>query len=83
MRASQQAVRGDAVALGEDDEVAAHDLAAGDAPLHAVADDERPWAREVSQRFQRSLGAPLLDDGDGHDDEDEAEQHQRHRPARP
>ena len=61
----------------EDDEVAAHHLAPGDAPMHAVADDERARARQVAQRLERSLGAPLLDDGDGHDHEHEAEQHQR------
>ncbi len=42
----------------------------------AVADHQRPRARQVAQRLQRPLGAPLLDDGDAHDDEDEAEQHQ-------
>ncbi len=53
-----------------------HHLAPRDAPMHAVANDERPRARQIAQRLQRPLRAPLLDDGDGHDHEHEAEQHQ-------
>ena len=74
--AAQEAVRRHAVALGEDDEVAPHHLAARDAAVHAVADDEGARARQVPQRLERPLRAPLLDDGDGHDHEHEAEQHQ-------
>ena len=51
-----------AVALGEDDDVAAHHLAPRDAPLLPVADHKRSRAGEVSQRLQRPFGLALLVD---------------------
>ena len=57
------------VAFGKDDEVAPHDVAAGDPLALAVANDERAGAREIAQRFQHALGARLLHHGD----------HDRHR----
>jgi hypothetical protein len=73
---AQPTVRGDAVSLGEDDEVASHHVAPCDATMRAIADDEGPGARQIAQRLQRPLRAPLLDDGDRHDHEHEAEEHQ-------
>ena len=81
-RLEHDGVGRDAVALGEHDEVAAHDLAARDAPPPAVADDERARARQVAQRLERPLGLPLLEERDAHDDEDEGQQQQRPRPGR-
>ena len=52
------------VAFGENDEVAPHDVAAGDPPALAVANDERARAGEIAQRFQHALGARLLHHGD-------------------
>ena len=52
------------VAFGKNDEVAPHDVAAGDPPALAVANDERAGAREVAQRFQHALGPRLLHHGD-------------------
>jgi hypothetical protein len=73
----QHTVRGDAIALGQHDDVSASDLAAGDADTVAVAYHQRSGAREVAKRFERLLAASLLDDGDGYRDGREAEQHQR------
>ena len=52
------------VAFGENDEIAPHDVPAGDPPALAVANDERTRAREVAQRFQHALGPCLLHHGD-------------------
>ena len=49
-----------AVALSEDDEVAADHLGAGDACLGAVADHERAWTSQIAQTFEHPLGAALL-----------------------
>ena len=59
------------VALGEQDDVAAHDVAPGDAYLPAVADDERTRRGEIAERGERVLGLVLLvdRDRDHHDDE--------------
>ena len=77
MRFEHHAVGRHAVAFGEDQDVVAHHLAAGDAQGRAVADDQRARAGEIAQRRERVFGAPLLNDGDAHDDADEAEQDQR------
>ena len=74
--AAQEAVCRNAISLDEKDQVAAHDLPPGDAPVGGAADDEGAGARQIAQRFESLLGASLLDDGDAHDDEDEAEEHQ-------
>ena len=52
------------VALGKHDEVAAHDIAAGNPLAFAVADDQRTRAGQVAEGFEDPLGASLLDDGD-------------------
>ena len=72
MAAPQRGVGRDAVALGEDDEVAADHLAAGDAPLPPSRIDQGPGAGQVAQGVEGPLGPALLDDGDAHDHEDEA-----------
>ena len=57
------------VSLGKDDEVAPHDVAAGDPLALTVANDQRAGAGEVAQCLQNALGARLLHHGD----------HDRHR----
>ncbi len=57
-------VRGNAVALGKHEEIADDDVAPGDAPLLAVADHERPRARQVAQRFQRAFALAFLSERD-------------------
>ena len=56
--------------FGEDDEVAAHDLAARDPLLLASAHDEGAGAGQVPQRVQRPLRLPALveRDADHHED---------------
>ena len=75
--AKQDRVGGDAVALGQHDQIAAHHLAPGDAPLHAIANDQRAWAGQVAQRLQHALGARLLNHRDHHRHGREAQQDQR------
>jgi hypothetical protein len=70
-------VRGHPVALGEEDDVVAHDVLAGDAHLLSGPDHQRPGAGQVPQRLQRLLGPVLLGKGDAHDDEHEAQQEER------
>ena len=74
---AERGVSRNAVALGEDDDVAADHLAPGDAPLPAVADHQRPRAGQVAQGIERPLGPALLDDGDAHHDEDEPQEQGR------
>jgi len=45
--------------------------------VNPAPNDQRPWARQVPQGVEGAFGPPRLDDGDGHDHEDEAEQHDR------
>ncbi len=71
-----RAVGGNAIPLGEDDRIAADHLPSRDAPFGAAPDDERARARQVPQGLERSFGLPLLIEGDRHDDEDEAEEHE-------
>jgi hypothetical protein len=52
-----------AVTLGEDDEVAAHYLGAGNAFLGAVPDGERTRTGQITQAFEQPLGAALLHHG--------------------
>ena len=73
----EQTVGRDAIAFGEDHEIAAHNLTPRDAPAFAVTDHEGARAREIAERLERMLRASCLDDRDRHDDEHEAEQHQR------
>lgn len=45
--------------------------------MRTVTDHQHAGAREVAERIERALRAALLDDGDGHDHEDEPKQHER------
>ena len=65
----QHGVGGDAIALGEQQHVAAHHLAPGDAHRLAVADDERARAGEVAQGLEGALGLALLVERDADDDD--------------
>jgi hypothetical protein len=73
----QPHVRGHAVAFAQQHHVAAHHLGPGNAALDPVAHDQRARAREVAQRLQRALGAPLLHHRDGDDHDDGGREHQR------
>jgi hypothetical protein len=64
-------------AFREENDIAAHDLATGDAPAFAVSDDERARAGQIAQPLQNLFGAFFLDDRNRDDDGDEGEQHQR------
>ena len=72
----QDPVCGDTIALGDHDDVAAHHFPARNADSLAVANHQRAWAGELAQRIECLFTAPLLDDGDGHGDGREGEQHQ-------
>ena len=65
------------IALGQDDEVVAHELAARDADAAPLADHERARAREVPERLERPLRLSLLHERQAHDEDHEAEQHHR------
>ena len=58
-----------AIAFGKDDNIAAHDVAAGDPQASSVANDQSARGGEVAQCLQHALGAGLLHHGD----------HDRHR----
>ncbi len=63
------------VALGDEHDVAAHDLSPRDAQLLAPADHPGARAGQVAQRLQRALRLALLVDRDAHDHEHEAQEH--------
>jgi hypothetical protein len=52
------------IAFSQDDEVAADNVDAGDAFLHAVADHERTRAGQIAQAFEQALSGGFLNDGD-------------------
>ena len=68
-------VGGNPVTLGEQGHVASHHVAAGDAYLRPVPNDERPGGRQVAQRGQRPFGSVLLIDRNRDDNDDETHQH--------
>ena len=70
----EHAVGGNAVALGKQNVVAAHHVAAGDAYPLAVPKDERSRRRKVAQCRKRVLGLVLLVDLDADHDHDERHQ---------
>ncbi len=66
MRFHKESVRRDAIPLPQHDEIAAHDLAAGDAVALAATHDKRAWTGKIAQGLENALGACLLHHGDGH-----------------
>lgn len=58
------AIGGDAVALGEDDQVAANHLASRNSPAYPVAHDDGARAGQIAQRFERPFASRLLENGD-------------------
>jgi hypothetical protein len=58
------AVRGHPVAFGENDNIVANYLAAGNAEARAIAHHQRTRAGEVTQCLKRALAARFLDHGD-------------------
>ena len=64
------------VPLGQQDQVAFHHLAAGNAHLVAVADNQGPGAGQLAQGGHGLLGLLLLVEGDAHDQQHEAQEHQ-------
>ncbi len=66
-----------AIALRDGKDVAADDLATRDAPLAALADHERPRAREVPQRVEGAFRLLVLVEADADDHRDRDEQHRR------
>lgn len=70
-------VSGHPVTFREHHKIAAHHLAPGDALAHSRADDQRPRAGQIAQRFQRSFGARFLDNRD--DDRKPGKRHQDQR----
>jgi hypothetical protein len=77
VRREERRIGRHAVALGEDDDVAPHHLAAGDAEPPAATDDQGARAREILESFEDALGAALLVDGDGDRGERRGEKHER------
>jgi hypothetical protein len=67
-------IGGNPITLHEQHDVTSHDVAAGDAYLCAVADDERPGRRKVTKGRQGVLGLVLLVDRDSDDDEHEGQE---------
>ncbi len=56
----QQRVGRNAIALGDENRVAAHDLPTRDAPLDVLPDDESARARQIAQGFKDMLAPGLL-----------------------
>ena len=77
----ERRVRGNAIAFGKNDDVAARHFPARYSLALAVADDERARARQVPKRFQNVLGASLLNHGDDDGQVGEHEQDQRLAPV--
>ena len=77
MGLQQQAIGRHAIALGQQQDIAAHHLRRRDTLRLAISDHQRTRAGQIAQRLQHTLGAALLQQGDGHDDDHEAEQDQR------
>ncbi len=73
----QHAVGGHTIAFADDDDVAPHHLAPGNARLLAVADHQRARTGEIAQRRERALAAALLDERDR--DGKRREREQQHR----
>ena len=69
-------VRRDAVPLSQQHDVVAHQFAPGNPARLPVTNNQRAWARQIAQGFERTLRAPLLDESDAHDHKDEAQQHE-------
>jgi hypothetical protein len=72
----QHGVGRHAVTFEDDDGVAAHHLAAGDAPLLAVAHDQGARACNLAQGVEDALAAGLLDNGDEDRKRCEGQQHE-------
>ena len=64
------------VAFGQHEQVAAHHLAPGNAAELTTAHHQCARAGHLAQCVQRVVGAPLLHDGDAHDDEHKSQQRQ-------
>jgi hypothetical protein len=71
------AVRGNAVAFIQDEQIALDDFMAGDAHGLAVAHDKCAGARQIAQGFQRTLGLSRLKYRDREHDKERGEQHHR------
>ena len=72
----ERSIRGNTIAFGKNDDVAARHFAAWNSFALAVANDQRARTRQVPKRFQNALGARFLNDGDydGEVGEDEKDQ---------
>ena len=79
---AHQGVGGDAVALGDQDDVAGHQQAGVEAGPGAVAADHGVRARQVAERVERALGPALLDDGDADDERRRSRRGSRPRAGR-
>lgn len=77
VRLQHHAVGRHAVAFGQQEHVAAHDVPARDPHGDATSQGQRPGAGQVPQRIERIVGTALLQRGDGHDDQHETQQDQR------
>ena len=77
----QQRVGGNAVALVQHEQIAAHHLAPGNALFLAVADHQRARGRQVAQGFERALGLAFLRQRDADDHKHKAQQEQRLAPV--
>ena len=75
-RGDQDGIGGDAVALLEQDDIAADDIPSGDFLLDAVPDHRGARTRQVAKCVQGAFGFAFLVEGDAHDDEDKAHEHQ-------
>jgi hypothetical protein len=76
MRRYELRIRWNAIAFRHNDDIARHDLAAGNPALYAVTDDESPWTGKVAQTLKNTLRLKILVDDDTEVD------HRQHRKQR-
>jgi hypothetical protein len=76
VRRHELRIRWDAIAFRHNDDIPRHDLAAGNTALHAVTDDESPWAGKIAQALEDTLRLKVLIDDNTEVD------HRQHRKQR-
>ncbi len=69
-------VCGDTIPFGEQDNVVADQLTSSNPTRMPIANNQGAWTRQIPQGLEGTLRSALLDEGDAHDNNDKAEQHE-------
>src|SRR4030095_5079271 len=73
----EHSIGGNAVPLGEDEEIAVHDVTSGDALARSLPDDPGTGTGEIPQGLDGSFGLPALVERDPDDQHDGGEENER------